>query len=139
MVLQANIQPGRLEWTSCLRSTTDFSTTQRLRGASRSEYWYWVLFNVIVSAVTSVIDYFAFPGNDWSPINSLAMLALLVPSLAVAARRLHDIDRTAWWLLIGLTIIGGFLLLYWACVKGTDGPNQYGPDPLAGEPALARS
>ena len=106
--------------------------------AARSEYWYWVLFNVIVSVVTTLIDYVVFPASEWSPINSLGMLALLVPSLAVSARRLHDIDRTAWWLLIGLTLIGGFLLLYWAFVKGTDGPNQYGPDPLAGGAALAR-
>jgi uncharacterized membrane protein YhaH (DUF805 family) len=106
--------------------------------AARSEYWYWVLFNVIVSAITAVIDYAAFPASDISPTNTIAALALLVPSLAVAARRLHDIDRTAWWMLIGLTIIGGFLLLYWAFVKGTDGPNQYGPDPLAGGAALAR-
>jgi uncharacterized membrane protein YhaH (DUF805 family) len=106
--------------------------------ASRSEYWYWVLFNVIVSALTTLIDIFVFPSSEISPVNSVAMLALLLPSIAVLARRVHDIDRTAWWLLLLLTVIGGLVLLYWAFVKGTDGPNQYGPDPLAGDLSLAR-
>ena len=101
--------------------------------ASRSEYWYWVLFGVLVSLVTSVIDLTLFPDADPAPINSIAALALLVPSLAVLARRLHDIDRTAWWILLLLTVIGSFVLLFWACLKGTDGPNQYGDDPLAGQ------
>jgi len=105
--------------------------------ASRSEYWYWVLFVFIVSIVTATFDYFAFPGNDFSPTNSLASLALLLPGLAVSARRLHDIDRTAWWLLLALTLIGTILLVIWACFKGTNGPNRYGPDPLAGQAALA--
>jgi uncharacterized membrane protein YhaH (DUF805 family) len=102
--------------------------------AARSEYWYWVLFNLIVSVITTVIDMFVFPGSGLTPINTIAMLALLLPSLTVGARRLHDIDRTGWWLLLGLTIIGGLVLLYWFIQKGTDGPNQYGPDPL-GMPA----
>ncbi len=55
--------------------------------AARSEYWYWVLFNVIVSAVTTVIDIFVFPSSGVSPINTIAMLALLLPSIAVLARR----------------------------------------------------
>jgi uncharacterized membrane protein YhaH (DUF805 family) len=54
-----------------------------------------------------------------------------LPGLAVAARRLHDIDRTAWWLLILLTGIGAILLVIWYCFKGTPGPNRFGPDPLA--------
>ena len=107
--------------------------------AARSEYWYWVLFNVIVSAVTTVIDMFVFPTSEVAPINSIAMLALLLPSIAVLARRVHDIDRTAWWLLLLLTVIGSIVLLVWAFIKGTDGPNRFGPDPLAGNnPALAR-
>ena len=105
--------------------------------ASRSEYWYWVLFTVIVGAVTATLDYVAFPGNDYSPTNSLASLALLLPSLAVLARRLHDLDRTAWWLLLLLTGIGTILLVIWACFRGTAGPNRYGPDPLAGQVGLA--
>ena len=105
--------------------------------ASRSEYWYWVLFTFIVGVVTATLDYVAFPGSDYSPTNSLASLALLLPSFAVLARRLHDIDRTAWWLLLLLTGIGTILLVIWACFRGTAGPNQYGSDPLAGQVGLA--
>ena len=58
-------------------------------------------------------------------------LLTFLPSLALCVRRLHDIDRTGWWVLIAFTIIGAFLLIYWACVKGTTGPNRFGPDKLA--------
>ena len=57
-------------------------------------------------------------------------LALLLPGIAVSARRLHDLDRTAWWLLIAFTGIGLILLLVWDCMKGTTGPNRFGADPL---------
>ena len=61
-------------------------------------------------------------------------LVLLLPGLAVSARRLHDLDRTAWWLLLLLTGIGIILLIIWDCMRGTRGPNRFGPDPLAGVP-----
>jgi uncharacterized membrane protein YhaH (DUF805 family) len=54
-----------------------------------------------------------------------------LPGLAVWVRRLHDIDRTGWWLLIVFTVIGIILLVAWACTRGTPGPNRFGPDPLA--------
>jgi uncharacterized membrane protein YhaH (DUF805 family) len=71
------------------------------------------------------------------PVHSLASLALFLPGLAVSVRRLHDLDRTGWWLLIILTGIGLILLLIWFCLRGTTGPNRYGPDPLAAAPMLA--
>ena len=64
-----------------------------------------------------------------------ANLALLLPSWAVSIRRLHDINRTGYWVLIAFTVIGILLLIYWACLKGTDGDNDYGPDPLRGPAA----
>lgn len=100
--------------------------------AARSEYWYWVLFVAIAGAAASILDMAIFPGNDFSPINSLFGLAVLLPGLALAFRRMHDIDGSAWWLLISLTIIGVFVLLVWFCQKGTTGPNRFGPDPLGG-------
>jgi uncharacterized membrane protein YhaH (DUF805 family) len=100
--------------------------------ACRSEYWYWVLAMIILSIITGIIDYAAFGDSEYGPVNSIFALATFLPSLAMAFRRLHDIDRTAWWWLIAFTIIGIFLLLYWACVKGTSGPNRFGPDPLGG-------
>jgi uncharacterized membrane protein YhaH (DUF805 family) len=100
--------------------------------ASRSEYWYWVLFSVIVTAVLATLDGAIFHSSDTGPLQAVFGIATFLPALAVAVRRLHDIDRTGWWLLITLTIVGVFVLLYWACLKGTDGPNRFGPDPLAG-------
>lgn len=72
-----------------------------------------------------------FPGSTISPIHGLLSLATFIPGISIGFRRLHDIDRTAWWVLLVLTGIGVFVLLYWAIVKGTDGPNRFGPDPLA--------
>jgi uncharacterized membrane protein YhaH (DUF805 family) len=59
-------------------------------------------------------------------------LALLLPGIAVSARRLHDLDRTAWWLLIAFTGVGVILLIIWDCMKGTTGSNRFGADPLGG-------
>jgi len=99
--------------------------------APRSEFWYWSLFVVLVSIATNIIDG-ALLHNDLAPISTLWGLATFLPGLAVSVRRLHDIDRSGWWLLILFTIIGIFVLLYWDCVKGTAGPNRFGPDPLGG-------
>jgi len=63
-------------------------------------------------------------------ISTIASFALFLPSLGVAARRLHDIDRTAWWILIAFTGIGLILLIIFDCTKGTTGPNRFGADPL---------
>jgi uncharacterized membrane protein YhaH (DUF805 family) len=100
--------------------------------AARSEFWYWTLFAVLVSIVTSLIDHMLFSSSGVAPLNSLAGLALFLPGLAVSIRRLHDLDRTGWWFLLVFTIIGAIVLLVWDCMKGTSGPNRFGPDPLAG-------
>ncbi len=100
--------------------------------APRSEYWFWVLFAVLISSATAVIDLMVFPDMDFGPVNTLTGLGLFLPGLAVAVRRLHDLDRTGWWWLIAFTGIGLILLFVWACFRGTPGPNRFGPDPLAG-------
>jgi uncharacterized membrane protein YhaH (DUF805 family) len=65
-------------------------------------------------------------------ISSLFGLAVFLPGLAVAIRRLHDLDRTGWWILLSLIpIVGWIILIIWDCTKGTNGPNRFGPDPLA--------
>jgi len=106
--------------------------------ACRSEYWQWVLFVVLGSIATEMLDntVFSYDLGSASPLNGVFGLLTFLPSLAVGIRRLHDIDRTGWWVLIALTIIGALLLIYWACVKGTAGPNRFGPDPLAAQGAL---
>jgi uncharacterized membrane protein YhaH (DUF805 family) len=102
--------------------------------ASRSAYWYWTLFAVLMSIASKLLDVMLFPGFDTSPINSLVGLALFLPGLSIAVRRLHDLDRTGWWLLIIFTLIGILVLLIWLCMRGTMGANRFGPDPLAIEP-----
>jgi uncharacterized membrane protein YhaH (DUF805 family) len=100
--------------------------------APRSEYWYWTLFVILVSIVASILDVAIFPFHQLSPLSTIASIVLLLPGIAVGARRLHDMDHTGWWLLIMLTGIGAFVLLIWFCFRGTEGPNRFGPDPLAG-------
>ena len=100
--------------------------------APRSEYWFWVLFAVLASIAGGLIDLALFRNMDVSPVQSLIGLALFLPGLAVSIRRLHDLDRTGWWFLLVFTIIGAIVLLVWDCMKGTIGPNRFGPDPLGG-------
>ena len=98
--------------------------------AARSEFWYWALFAILVTSAGGIIDQ-ALIDSETGLVGPLVSLALLLPGLAMAVRRLHDIDRTGWWVLISLTIIGIILLIVWDCMKGSDGPNRFGPDPLA--------
>jgi uncharacterized membrane protein YhaH (DUF805 family) len=98
--------------------------------ASRSEFWYWTLFAILVTLAAQIADNALF--DDPGLFAPLVSLALFLPGLAVSIRRLHDIDRTGWWWLIALTIIGLILLIIWACIKGTSGANRFGPDPLGG-------
>ena len=101
--------------------------------AARSEYWYWTLFVVLVSTAGAIADHAIFvdPGST-GLFGALTSLALFLPGLAVSVRRLHDIDRTGWWLLIALTGIGLIVLLVFDCMRGTIGPNRFGQDPLPG-------
>jgi uncharacterized membrane protein YhaH (DUF805 family) len=104
--------------------------------AARSEYWYWVLFVILVQIVAWLIDMtlFGFNTTGVNPIGALASLALFLPGLAVSIRRLHDIDRVGWWVLLALIpIVGAIVLIYWACLRGTVGANRFGPDPLEGK------
>ncbi|MDF2998536.1 MAG: hypothetical protein K0R27_4173 [Xanthobacteraceae bacterium] len=101
--------------------------------AARSEFWFWVLFTVLVSIATNMLDVVLFGYEialQIGPLNALTSLALLVPSIAIGTRRLHDIDRTGWWQLLMLTGIGLILLVVWWCFRGTAGPNRFGADPL---------
>jgi uncharacterized membrane protein YhaH (DUF805 family) len=85
---------------------------------------------VLLSIVSGILDVAVFPFASVGPFSAIVTVVLFLPGLAVAARRLHDIDRTAWWLLLFFTVIGAILLLVWAFFKGTRGPNRYGTDPL---------
>jgi uncharacterized membrane protein YhaH (DUF805 family) len=99
--------------------------------ASRSEFWWWFLFAILVAIAANIID--AIIG---APIFTLITgLGLLLPNLAMSVRRLHDTNRTGWWILIGLIpLIGFIVLLIFYLEQGNPGPNQYGPPPV-GTPA----
>ncbi len=100
--------------------------------ATRSKYWWFFLFGFIINTLLEVAtDMSGHTDVIGSLVTAAAALAIVVPSLAVAARRLHDVNRSGWWQLIGLTIIGIPFLLYWLIKKGTDGPNRFGEDRLA--------
>lgn len=113
---------------TCLSKYVDFSGRAR-----RSEYWFFALFGFLVGIVTSVIDMVLGTDYDGSTsgglVNTVVSLALFLPSLAVGVRRLHDTDRSGWWILIGIIpIIGWILLLVWFCTDSKPS-NQYGPSP----------
>jgi uncharacterized membrane protein YhaH (DUF805 family) len=103
--------------------------------APRSEYWWWVLFYVIGGTALGGLDRMLF-GMGPDEVGLLAPifgLAVLLPTICVAGRRLHDRDMSAWWLLLVLIpLIGGLILIYFYIQKGTDGPNRFGADPLGG-------
>jgi uncharacterized membrane protein YhaH (DUF805 family) len=97
--------------------------------AIRSEYWYWVLFVFLAEIVTGIVDFVL----GVQITTTIFGLAVLLPGLAVAVRRLHDLDRSGWWVLLALIpLIGAIVLLVWFCSRGTEGSNRFGPDPLAG-------
>lgn len=97
--------------------------------APRSEYWWFVLAYVIAYIVIAIVG--GILGRVGAFLPLLLALALIVPSIAVSVRRLHDIDKSGWWVLIALVpLVGGLILLYFTVQRGTVGPNQYGEDPL---------
>jgi len=96
--------------------------------AIRSEYWYWVLFIILAEIVTSIIDF----ALGFQLTTGIFGLATFLPSLAIAIRRLHDLDRSGWWIvLVLIPLIGAIVLIVWYCSKGTEGSNRFGPDSLA--------
>lgn len=120
--------------------------------SARPEFWWWVLFsflfNIVVGGLLTAL------GADW--LGTISSLLLLLPSLAVGARRLHDTGRSGWWqaavyLPGALTALGGVffaiglvgmlvmvvLLIVWLAKPGDAGPNGYGPPPAALAPARA--
>jgi uncharacterized membrane protein YhaH (DUF805 family) len=97
--------------------------------APRSEFWWFWLFYVLLGLVIGALS----AGSDvlGGILNLVVTLGLLVPSIAVGIRRLHDVDRTGWWILIGLIpLIGTIVLFVFWVQRGTDGDNRFGPDPL---------
>ncbi len=100
--------------------------------ARRAEYWNFVLYSTLITLVLGIIESSAGMTTDFSGgvISMLFNLFVLIPSLAVAVRRLHDTNTSGWFLLIALIPIIGFIVLIFKCAaEGDKGPNQYGTDP----------
>ncbi|MFA7555181.1 MAG: DUF805 domain-containing protein [Spongiibacteraceae bacterium] len=107
--------------------------------ARRKEYWFFALFNIIISIILGVIDGVTGsfdPATGVGVLGIIYSLAILIPSIAVAVRRLHDIGRSGWWLLIAfIPLIGAIVLLIFA-VQDSKADNEYGPNPKAAETAV---
>jgi len=109
---------------TCLQNYVTFTGRAR-----RSEFWFFILFNMLVQLVAGIVDGILGIGI----IGMLASLALFLPGLAVSVRRMHDTGRSGWWVLIGLVpLVGVILLIVWYVNRGEDGPNRFGPDPRGG-------
>lgn len=127
--------------TSVYRNFVNFSDR-----APRSEYWWFTLFSIIAAIVIGLIEsalglgqgtVTTAPGEfsanfAGGPLSMIWSLINILPGIAVSIRRLHDTDRSGWWLFIALIPLVGFILLIvWYATKGTAGVNRFGADPLA--------
>lgn len=109
--------------------TSGFQNYVVFEGRSRrSAYWFWVLFTALVSFVISIL--FSFDTNTSSIISGLWSLATLLPSLAVGVRRLHDTNRSGWFLLLALIpLVGAIILIVFFAQDSTTGENRFGANP----------
>ena len=101
---------------SCFNKYFDFETR-----SSRKEFWYWQLFRILMFLSITFIESLGLSG-----LLFISNFIFLIPEVAVSIRRLHDINKSGWWILLTLTIIGIIPLTYFYCIKGDDGANDYG-------------
>jgi|TARA_Y100001968_G_scaffold319978_1_gene352276 uncharacterized membrane protein YhaH (DUF805 family) len=113
---------NRMEWyTAVLKKYVEFQGRAR-----RKEYWMFILFNILASIICGVIDGIL----GIMLLVPLYSLAVLLPSIAVCIRRLHDTNRSGWWILISLVpFVGSIILLIFLCIEGDAGDNRFGPNP----------
>ncbi len=97
--------------------------------ASRSEFWFFVLFGFLGGITSTIVDtmILGYSIDVNGPINLIFSVLLMVPSIAVTARRLHDVNKSGWWQLLWITIIGGILLIVWHATEGEKKKNRFGP------------
>jgi uncharacterized membrane protein YhaH (DUF805 family) len=120
-----------IDWaTRPLKKYADFTGR-----APRAEYWWFYLLVLVAYFVGMILDSMMgsnFGGSGYGMATALVGLGLLIPSIAAGARRLHDTDRSGWWLLIAfIPLIGAIVLLVFFVTQGTQGANSYGEDPYA--------
>ena len=100
--------------------------------ASRSEFWWFVLFTFIGGIVTSVADVMilGYVSEDWGPLNLIFSIITALPGLAVGARRLHDINRSGWWQLLWIVVFIGWIpLIIWLASTSKNENNRFGDEP----------
>lgn len=109
-----------------LKRAFDFSGRSR-----RKEYWMYSLFYFIIVIILGFLeDVFGVVVDEIGILTGLIGLILIIPSLSVLFRRLHDTGRSAWWILIGLIpLIGAIVLLIFTLLDSEPGSNKYGPNP----------
>lgn len=138
-----------------------FSDYAKFSGrAARPEYWYWSLFVWIVALAALLLDRTIFRHRHGS-LEGVWSIVTFLPGLGVSIRRLHDIDRSGWWMLLPcalvglclpfawftgwwipmaiLIVIGIVVLIYWFCQPGSPGPNRFGPEPYSATDTSARA
>lgn len=106
----------------------------------RKTFWLFLLFSTLISLACSAVDELLGLRifREQGLLAFIYSLAVLIPTITVGVRRLHDLDRSGWWLLLVLIpLLGSLLLLIYFCFRGTAGPNRFGADPLDESP-LAR-
>ena len=101
---------------SCFNKYFDFETR-----SSRKEFWYWQLFRILMFLSITYLESLGLSG-----LLFISNFIFLIPEIAVSIRRLHDINKSGWWILLTLTIIGIIPLIYFYCINGDDGANDYG-------------
>jgi len=99
----------------------------------RREYWFFALFCFVCEVVLSIVDGFLGYYDVATGVglfSGLFLLVVLLPSIAVGVRRLHDIGKSGWWILIGfIPLLGTIVLLVFFCLDSQPGSNAYGPNP----------
>jgi uncharacterized membrane protein YhaH (DUF805 family) len=106
--------------------------------AARPEFWWFVLFNLIIAAVINLVAGIIFGRSSGQVVGDLYSLAVLLPSLGVGIRRLHDTNRTGWWyLLVFIPVIGWIVLVVFLAMASDPGSNNYGPNPQNPDPEPA--
>ena len=118
-----------------------FANYVNFRGrACRSEFWWFQLFCIVTSVALQIIEMASASRHGY--VSSVFSIITVIPITAIGVRRLHDIDRSGWWMLLGIIPLAGMLvLIIWACLRGTDGSNRFDDpgDAPSGDPVPSRS
>jgi uncharacterized membrane protein YhaH (DUF805 family) len=129
VALSGQCSGGNVNWyLTVLKKYADFSGRAR-----RMEYWMFSLISLLIMCGLVIVDAmlgFDFGEDEIGILSGIYVLAVLIPSLAVSVRRLHDTDRSGWWVLIGIVpLIGDIVLLIFFVLDSTPGDNRFGPNP----------